>query len=480
MKIKTMKTKSLVPYHGNPRLNDHAVAAVAESIKRFGFRVPIIVDADGVIVAGHTRLKAALKLGLTEVPVHVAADLSPEQIRALRIADNKAGELAEWDLDKLTIELEAIRASDNNINLLDLGFNDSELSMLLDNVLIGATDPDHIPAPPDAATTRRGDLWILGEHRLVCGDCSLAAEVDLLLEGQPVQLVHTDPPYNVNVEPRTKNAMAAGLTSFGREALGGTTEKLRAKDRPILNDCMSDEDFATALRGWFGTIGRVLEPGRAFYIWGGFFNIGSYPPALVASHLHFAQTIIWVKVHPSLTRKDFMLNHEWCFYGWREGAAHQFFGPASAPDVWQVGRYQSGEVGLNTGVRLVGNDGSRIDITPPSESVLREIVVGDEPVVLYGPNNRTDVWFVKKVAGQAKVHVTEKPVDLSVRAIQYSSRPGELVLDLFGGSGSTLIACQQTGRKARLMELDPLYCDVIVKRWEEFTGSVAKHTPAAP
>lgn len=474
MRIESRSITTIRPYPGNPRINDQAVDAVAESIRRFGFRVPIIVDRDGVIIAGHTRHKAALALGLTEVPVHVADDLSPEQVRALRVVDNKCAERSEWDLDLLAVEVEAIQASGIDLDLTALGFDADELDRLLETERDGLTDPDHIPAPPDAATTRRGDLWILGEHRLLCGDAAVAADVDRLLKGQPVQLVHTDPPYNVHAEPRTKNAMAAGLTSFGSDAVAGTTAKLRAKDRPILNDCMSDEDFAAALRGWFGTIGRVLEPGRAFYIWGGFFNVASYPPALAASELHFAQTLIWVKVHPSLTRKDFMLNHEWCFYGWREGAAHQFFGPASAPDVWLLGRYRSGEVGLNGGVRLVGADGSRIDITPPDDAERREILVGEEPVVLHGTSAATDVWCVKKVPGHAKVHLTEKPVELALRAIRYSSRTGEVVLDLFGGSGSTLIACEQTDRRARLLELDPLYCDVIVARWEQFTGRKAE------
>ncbi|HOF17387.1 MAG TPA: DNA methyltransferase, partial [Phycisphaerae bacterium] len=189
----------------------------------------------------------------------------------------------------------------------------------------------------------------------------------------------------------------------------------RPKDRPLANDFVSDEAFAAMLRAWFGNIRRVLLPGRAFYIWGGYSNIWNYPNALRESELYFSQMIIWVKEHPVLTRKDFMGNHEWCFYGWKEGAAHRFFGPANA----------------------------------------------------------TDVWSVKKVTPQAMVHLTEKPVELAVRAIQYSSRPGENVLDLFGGSGSTLVGCEQTERHAFLMEIDPLYCDVIVRRWEAFTGRKA-------
>lgn len=187
---------------------------------------------------------------------------------------------------------------------------------------------------------------------------------------------------------------------------------MRAKDRPLLNDFVSDEAFERMLLAWFGNASRVLEPGRDFYIWGGYANCSNYPPAMKACGLHFSQSIIWDKEHPVLTRKDFMGAHEWCFYGWKEGAAHQFL----------------------------------------------------------GPNNATDLWHVKKVNPQSMVHLTEKPVELARRSIEYSSRRGENVLDLFGGSGSTLIGAEQTGRHAFLMELDPAYCDVIVKRFQEYSG----------
>ncbi|GIK15666.1 MAG: hypothetical protein BroJett003_06300 [Planctomycetota bacterium] len=445
---------AIKPYEKNPRINDAAVDAVAESIRRFGFRQPIVVDEAGVIVCGHTRWKAAQKLGLAEVPVHVARDLTPEQIRAYRIADNKTAELAEWNLDLLPIELAELQGAGIDWSLL--GFDADELAQLLDpGVKDGLTDPDDIPEPPDEAITQPGDLWLLGDHRLLCGDSGAPGDVDRLLAGQPVHLVNTDPPYNVKVEPRSNNAIAAGLSSFagtqkGVKALDAqglhhsgfdvargktgikhhqkldlerhpekakaTHRKLRAKDRPLANDFVSDEEFDRLLRAWFGNIARVLLPGRALYCWGGYANCANYPAVLKACGLYFSQAIIWIKEHPVLTRKDFMGNHEWCFYCWREGAAH----------------------------------------------------------VYLGPNNATDVWSVKKVNPQSMVHLTEKPVELAVRAMQYSSRAGENVLDLFGGSGSTLIGAEQTGRRAFLMELDPLYCDVIVQRWEKFTGRKAE------
>jgi len=438
MNVELRPLTEIKPYEKNPRINDAAVDAVAESIRRFGFRQPIVVDADGVIVCGHTRWKAAQKLGLEQVPVHVAKDLTPEQIRAYRIADNKTAELAEWNMELLPIELAELQGAGIDWSLL--GFDSDDLAKLLDpGIQQGLTDPDEVPEPPDEAITQPGDIWILGNHRLMCGDSSTVEDVDRLLDGQPIHLVNTDPPYNVKVEPRSNNAIAAGLSSFpasdaieSADARGmhhqgfdlarhkgkahATHKKLRPKDRPLANDFVSDEEFERLLDAWFGNMARVLEPGRAFYIWGGYANCGNYPPVLKRCELYFSQAIIWVKEHPVLTRKDFMGNHEWCFYGWREGAAHVFL----------------------------------------------------------GPNNAVDVWPVKKVNPQSMIHLTEKPVELAVRAIQYSSRAGENVLDLFGGSGSTLIAAEQTGRRAYLMELDPLYCDVIVTRWEKFTGRKAE------
>ena len=477
MNVELRPLAEIKPYEQNPRDNDAAVDAVAQSIRQFGFRQPIVVDEHGVIVCGHTRWKAAQKLGLSEVPVHVARDLTPEQIRAYRIADNKTNELAEWNLELLPIEMAELQGAGIDWSLL--GFDQDELAKLLDpGVKQGLCDPDEVPEPPDEAVTQRGDLWTLRnadgiEHRLLCGDAGSADDVDLLLAVDPekalaspagsdvrprllpVHLVNTDPPYNVRVEPRSNNAIAAGLSSFtgpqkGVKALDAqglhhcgfdvargktgikhhqrfdverhpekaqpTTRKMRPKDRPLENDYLSDEQFERLLHAWFANIARVLLPGRGFYIWGGYANIGNYPPVLKATGLYFSQAIIWDKQHPVLTRKDFMGAHEVCFYGWREGAAHVFL----------------------------------------------------------GPNNVTDLWHVKKVNPQSMIHLTEKPVELAVRAMQYSSRPGENVLDLFAGSGSTLIAAEQTGRRALLMELDPLYCDVIRDRWQNFTGRKAE------
>jgi DNA modification methylase len=435
MQIEMWPIERLKEYDRNPRNNDDAVGPVAESIRQFGFKIPVLVDKDGVLVAGHTRIRAARQLGLAEVPVICVDDLTPEQVRAFRIADNKLHELATWNLELLPIELSELQGM--NVNLELLGFSKDDLAQLLDpGVKDGLTDPDDVPEPPDEAITQPGDLWILGDHRLLCGDSSKPEEVDRLLAGATIQLVNTDPPYNVKVEPRSNNAIAAGNSSFTNfhhqaadlarhpEKSKPTHKQMRAKDRPLENDFVSDEEFDRLLSAWFGNMARVLEPGRSFYIWGGYANCGNYPPALKASKLYFAQAIIWDKEHPVLTRKDFMGAHEWCFYGWKEGAGHKFF----------------------------------------------------------GPNNATDLWHVKKINPQQMEHLTAKPAELAVRAMQYSSQPGENVLDLFGGSGSTLIAAEQTGRKAFLMEIDRPYCDVIADRFQRFSGkpAVLERTGTSP
>lgn len=396
-------------------------------------------DGSLELIDGHLRAETTPD---TRVPVLVLDVTSSEARKLLATADPLSA-MADVDapalaklLGQVTTQCEAL--GDVVEDLRELA-----------GVRYRDVEQDLVPAPPDKARTARGDLWILGRHRLLCGDSSLAADVDRLMSGGTggaggtVQLVNTDPPYNVRVEPRSNNAIAAAVGGDGAShhqsfdvarrpnVKRPTTKKLRAKDRPLANDFLPPAEFEKLLAAWFGQAARVLDPGRAFYIWGGYANLANYPPALAAAGLYFSQAIIWVKEHAVLTRKDFMGNHEWAFYGcrdfegrhaagfygWREGAAHRYFGPPSA----------------------------------------------------------TDVWTVKKVNPQSMVHLTEKPVELAARSIQYSTRPGEAVLDLFGGSGSTLIACEQLDRRAYLMELDPLYCDVIVERWQKFSGKRARH-----
>jgi DNA modification methylase len=433
--IRPCPIAELVPDPANPRqMPDEQMAALMRSIEQFGFVEPVVVRrADRLVIGGHQRAEAARRLGFTHVPI-VEVDLTDEQCRTLNVALNRIH--GEWDLPKLA---EILQALPEDLARLT-GFDEEAMRRVVHEAeavlraLQAEKDLDAVPAPPDEAITKPGDVWLLGRHRLLCGDAGSEADLDRLLDGGAVHLAHCDPPYNVKVEPRSNNAIAAGLSSFSSygqhhqgfdlarhpEKAKATHERLRAKDRPLQNDFMSDEEFAVLLRRWFGNMARVLLAGRAFYVWGGFSNLANYPPALRDVGLYFSQSIVWDKQHPVLTRKDFMTAHEQCFYGWKEGAAHVF----------------------------------------------------------YGPNNVPDLWPVKKLNHTAMVHLTEKPVELAVRAITYSTVPGENVLDLFGGSGSTLIAAETTNRTAFLMELDPLYADVIVQRFEQVTGTKAERVPA--
>lgn len=427
MQIEWRSLSDVTPYPGNPRKNDRAVDAVAASLQQFGFRQPIVVDANGVIVCGHVRYKAAVKLGLDRIPVHVARDLTAEQIRAYRLADNQTADLAFWDYELLPIELRELRDADYDIG--SLGFSENALSALLEPITRdGLTEADAVPELPDEAITKPGDLWILGDHRLLCGDSSKLEDVDRLLAGATIHLVNTDPPYNLKVAPRSNNAIAACSDSSLRNhnqrlavarnyrCERRTHRKLRAKDRPLANDFVSEEAFDLWVDAWIGNFAGALAPGRSFYVWGGYNNFNNYPRLFQKHKLHLADVLVWDKQRPVLDRKDFLQVYEIAFYGWRRGAPHVFV----------------------------------------------------------GPHNVENVWRVPKMPAQKTVHLTEKPVELALRAIQYSSREGECVLDLFGGSGSTLIAAEQAGRRAFLMEIDPLYCDVIVQRWEQFTGRHAE------
>ena len=297
------------PYQNNPRLNDDAVDAVAASIREFGFRQPIVVDTEGVIIVGHTRYKAALKLGLEKVPVHVAKDLSAEQIKAYRIADNKTAELAEWNYELLPIEIGELQACNFDLGLL--GFDRDELAQLLDpGVTEGLTDPDDIPEPPDEAITKPGDLWILGEHRLLCGDSSNPEHVDRLLAGAAIHLVNTDPPYNVKVEPRSEQrdrggeqfvyqlpppATGSGSTSGEIEAHAVARCGPRTGHWPMT--FMSDEEFDQAcLHAWFGNYGtRAWSPVAPPISGAGTPTAPTTRLCSRQSELYFSQAIIWVK-----------------------------------------------------------------------------------------------------------------------------------------------------------------------------------------
>jgi DNA modification methylase len=377
------------------------------------------------LIDGHLR---KLEVGDAEIPCLVT-DLNDEEADLLLLTYDPIAALAEADKGALDGLLSQVHSESAAVQDLLKSLAGGELVSLHNpGEVPGLTDPDDVPAAPDQAVTKPGDLWILDKHRLLCGDSAKPEDVDRLLDGAKIHLVNTDPPYGVKVEPRSNNAIAAGLSSFQGthhqaldlarhpEKAKPTNRKMRAKDRALLNDFLPEREFDRLLRAWFSNLSRVLLPGHGYVIWGGYANLGNYPSALKECGLYFSQAIVWDKGWPVLTRKDFMGAFELAFYGWKEGAGHRFF----------------------------------------------------------GPTNATDLWHVKKINPQNMVHLTEKPVELAVRALQYLSRAGENVIDLFGGSGSTLVAAEQTGRHSYLMELDPLYCDVIVQRWEGFTGRKPK------
>ncbi len=384
MHIELRKLNEVKPYEKNPRINDDAVEAVAKSIKEFGFNQPIVVDTDGVIIVGHTRWKAAKSLGLEQVPVHVAKELSPEQIKAYRIADNKTNELAEWDYELLPIELSELQ--DMNFDLSLLGFDTSELEQLLNGeevVTEGMTNPDEVPETPEEPVSKRGEIYQLGNHRLMCGDSTESVDVEALVCGGKVDLFLSDPPYNVAYESD------AGMT--------------------IQNDDMGNSEFLEFLTSAFKNAVEIMKEGASYYIFHADSEGYNFRGACIASGLKVRQCLVWKKDSFVMGRQSYHWSHEPILYGWKDGAAHNWYSDRKQTTVLEFDR--------------------------PKKSDL---------------------------------HPTMKPVEILIYLIQNSSKKGNLIADFFGGSGSTLIAAEQTGRKAFLMELDEKYCDVIRKRWAEF------------
>lgn len=412
MNIETWPIDKVKPYENNPRHNDKAVDATAASIEAFDWQQPIVVDTDGIIIAGHTRYKAARKLGMTEVPVHIFTG-TKEEADAYRLADNKTGELAEWDLAKLKAELEAIQT----IDMASFGFEPAEIS--LDDVV----DDDFTPEPPDEPVTKQGDLYKLGDHRLYCGDATNLEHVAILMGGGVADMLLTDPPYNIDYQ-------------------GGTADKLKIK-----NDAWeSASAFREFLVAAFLAAKKNMKPGAAFYIWHADTESQNFKQAATDAGLDVRQVLIWNKASFTLGRQDYQWKHEPCLYGWKDGAAHYF----------------TPERNIAT---VLGDEEVNIDKLTKDEArdLLHRMMDNLEP----------DVLFEKKPS-RSEQHPTMKPVQLMARQIHNSTKPGEIVLDLFGGSGSTMIACEQLGRKCMMLELDPHYCDVIIERWETFTGRKAE------
>jgi DNA modification methylase len=390
MQIKEVAVDKLIPYAKNSRTHSpEQVAQIAASIKEFGFRNPILVDGLGII-AGHGRLMASIKLGLDKVPTIDCSDMSESQKKAYIIADNKLALNAGWDTAMLSIEMKDLE--DEGFDLSLTGFDDSELDALL-NVIEGTdglTDENAVPNVPEEAKTKLGDIYILGNHRLMCGDSTSIDSVEKLMNGQLADQLVTDPPYNIAYEGGSK------------------------KREQIKNDEMADEEFRQFLKDVYIAANAVMKAGAVFYIWHADTEGYNFRGAARDMGWKVRQTLIWNKDNSAFGRSDYHWKHEPCLYGWKEGAAH----------LWAADRKQT----------------TVIECKRPSKSDL---------------------------------HPTMKPVELMEYQILNNTKGSDIVLDLFGGSGSTMIAAEKIGRKSCLMELDPKYCDVIVKRWEDFTGKKA-------
>lgn len=408
LQIETLPIDEIIPYQNNPRFNDEAVEYVANSIREFGFKVPIIIDADNIIVAGHTRLKAAKRLGMTELPCIRADDLTPEQIKAFRLADNKVGEIATWDLEKLQKELEGI-----DLDMDDFGFGD----LAEPEIDIPEDDFDDQPTEEDEPVSKPGEIYILGDHILMCGDSTDPEAVKRLMGGELADCVITDPPYNVAIE-------------------GGTDEHMTIK-----NDDMPEEQFEEFLREAFSTLADNLKEGGAFYIWHASRTQRNFENALNLNGLEVRQQIVWVKNQFVLGRQDYQWRHEPCFYGWKAGQGHYF----------EFDRTQTTVIEDMDDLTREEAIQKLKELCDQYSTVIHE----DKPPV-------------------NDIHPTMKPLKLIGKLIRNSTEKGDVVLDLFGGGGSTLIACEELGRSCRMMELDPFYVDAIINRWQEYTGRKAR------
>ena len=377
MNIVMKQVSILQEYENNPRNNEEAIQAVANSIKEFGFKVPIVITNDNIIIAGHTRLKAAVSLGLEEVPCIIADDLDEAQIKAFRLADNKTAELASWDLSKLEEEL-----ADIDMDMLQFGFEEME-ELLPDNAADDDYDIDE--EIPEIPFSEIGDIYELGPHRLMCGDSTDASHVQKLLAGNKVDMLFTDPPYNVDYE--------------------GTAGKIK-------NDKMEDNTFYLFLYNAFQNMFEHTKPGGAIYVCHADTEGLNFRNAFKNSGYKLAECLIWVKNALVLGRQDYHWRHEPILYGWKEGAAHYFVDDRSQDTIWEYNKPRKNEE-----------------------------------------------------------HPTMKPLELVGKAISNSSRRHESILDLFGGSGSTMIAADQLDRKSYLMELDEKFIDVIVKRYIKHKAS---------
>ena len=418
VKIVDKPIEWLRPYENNPRNNEQAVEAVANSIKEFGFKVPIVATIDGEIVNGHTRFKAAKFLKLKTVPVLIADDLTEEQIKAFRLADNKTGELADWDVELLYGELDELTGFDMTM----FGFEDIDFS-LDDFEEVEKEEGEGVDInQEEKSKVEYGDIYQLGRHRLMCGDSTSAEDMAQLIDGAVIDLYVTDPPYNVAYQ-------------------GGTDEAMT-----IMNDSMDDVSFRQFLRDAFAVANNHLKPGGAFYIWHADSEGLNFRAAVKETGWLLKQSIIWVKNAIVLGRQDYQWKHEPCLYGWKDGASHYFVDNRSLATVIEEDEENLKEM---TKSELISYIKTMQDTSPTT------VFYEDKPV-------RNDI------------HPTMKPLKLIARCVLNSSKKGDKILDSFNGGSSTLMVCERSERVCYAMELDPVYVERTIKRWEEETGLTAE------
>ena len=418
LKIIYKKTAELLPYARNARTHsDSQVAQLAASIKEFGFNNPVAIDTDGMILCGHGRVMAAQRLGLDEVPTVCLSHLSELQKKAYILADNKLALNAGWDNDMLKIEFEDLKSSDFNLDLI--GFSNEELDEIMNqDEEPEVEDDDYNVMVPEEPKAKLGEIYILGKHRLMCGDSTSIADVEKLMGEQQADLLLTDPPYNVDYE-------------------GGTDRKLKIK-----NDNMEDQAFRQFLIEVYKAADHVMKPGAPFYIWHADSEGANFRGAAKDMGWQIRECLIWVKNSLVLGRQDYQWRHEPCLYGWKAGAAHYFTDSRAESTVIE----------------------DQVNVDKLSKEELKTLCKK-----LLDPGIETTVIREKKPSIN-DVHPTMKPVKLFGRLVKNSSKRNDIVLDLFGGSGTTIVACEQLNRRAYLMELDPAYVDVIIDRYQTLTN----------
>lgn len=393
----------IIPYKNNPRNNDKAVDVVAKSISEFGFQNPIILDKNNEIIAGHTRLKAAQKLDLKEVPVIYAKDLTVAQVKAFRIMDNKSSESAEWDENLLKLEFEELDSLEYDLE--NTGFSLRDVGDILDDneVEEDTIDVNAYERAKSKTKIKQGDIYQLGSHRLMCGDSTSSGEVSFLMNGQKADMVFTDPPYG----------MSFGSNPYegGNRGTGGKAARVKSWGK-LKNDELSGEDYTSFLSSSILKLIEASKESAALYIWGTWRTLKSYVDAINKNNLDITSVIVWDKLSIGLGYANYKPQHEFCFYFSRKSP-------------W------------------------------------------------YGDLKNADVWSRSRGNLQGYEHPTMKPLEFCEIGIKNSSKKEDIVLDLFGGSGSTLIACEQLNRKCYMMELDPVYCQVIIDRWEKLTEKKA-------